>query len=179
MKIVLGIIVVAVITIVVIGRLDKGEKVNAPDGSTAEKRESYLLSRGIQVDSTSSVAEVMVPADFDERFTRYNEMLKSDGFDLEPLRGETVKKCNFVVTNRPDIGDRVTAVLLVKDEGIVAAHLVDEATGKLYCISGSDPTAAEAILPTDEDQAVANEGAEVSTGDDKATEVAADAYPTD
>lgn len=186
LKVVLGVAVVAVAAIVVISKVRPREDDVLLDGSTTEKREAYLLSIGIQVDPTSSIAEVMVPEEFDERFAAYNEMLKGCGFDLEPLKGEAVKKCSYTVTNRADLGAPVTVVLLVRDGTIVAGHMVDEASGTLYPLfpapDAADTTAEETLLPTVTDQSLVTADGTVITDNEmtgETTEVAADAYPTD
>ncbi len=152
-------------------------------GETEEQREEFLLSYDIQVDQTSSVAKVMVPEEFDERFLDYNDMLKSTGFDLEPLRGETVTKCTYLVTNRPELGE-VKAVLLVSDGFIVGGHLLDSKSGELYPLnhgaesdkseSGAEGEAQETLLP-----AVSEEAAAESAGEINYDEIPAGAFPSD
>ncbi len=185
LKIVLGIMAAALVAVVATGKLKPATESALPDGSSAEKRQEYLLGFGIQVDPTSSVAEVKVPEEFDERFAEYNEMLKTQGFDLEPLKGEAVKKCSYVVVNRPDIGERVTAVVLVKDDSIVAAHLVDEATGRILPLTGVAGDAEETLLPSVEDgqqgEAVGADAQTEPLEDDSEVWASTpeDAYPTE
>lgn len=152
-------------------------------GDTEEQREEFLLSYDIQVDPTSSVAKVMVPEEFDERFLDYNDMLKSTGFDLEPLRGETVTKCTYLVTNRPELGE-VKAIVLVSDGFIVGGHLLDSKSGELYPLNhgaagegeqtpeGSE--AEETLLPALSEEAAAEGGAEISYD-----EIPAGAFPSE
>lgn len=131
----------------IMGRIrGKGDGTEIP-GDTAEQREEYLRSVGIQVDPTSSIAEVKVPEEFDERFTEYNTMLQTTGFDLSNLRGETVKKCTYTVTNKPELCDNLSAVLLVYKGKIVAGHLLDVGTGMLYPLYETESAAQETILP--------------------------------
>ncbi len=184
LKIVLGIMVAALVAVVSTGKLKPSEEASLPDGSTDEKRQEYLLGFGIQVDPTSSVAEVKVPDEFDERFVEYNEMLKAQGFDLEPLKGEAVKKCSYTVTNRPEIGSRVTAVLLVKDDRIVAGHIVEETSGTILPLTGvSAGTTEETLLPSVVDEQGEPAGADASPeyeGDEEVyAPTAEDAYPTE
>ena len=118
-------------------------------GETSEQREEYLLSLGIEVEKNSTISQVTVPKDFDERFAQYNEMLKTTGFDLEPFRGEQVKKCSFKVTNRPELGDDIGAVLLIRNNCIIAGHLIDLATSELFPLCGEmEDASQQTILPT-------------------------------
>lgn len=131
-------------------------------GETEQQREEFLLSYDLQVDNTSSLAKVMVPEEFDERFEKYNEMLKGMGFDLEPLRGETVTKCTYLVTNRPELGN-VKAIVLVSGKTIVGGHLLDPKSGELYPLNhgateeddggGEAENAQETLLPAEAESA--------------------------
>jgi len=137
-KVLLGAVAAVIVIVGGVYFIGKGKdgtvkKTDIP-GATTEEREAYLLSVGIQVDTTSSVAEVVVPEEFDERFTAYNELLKTIGFDLEDLKGETVKKCTYTVTNKPELGENISAILLIYEDKVVAGHLVDNATGTLYAL---------------------------------------------
>ncbi|MEA4912155.1 MAG: DUF4830 domain-containing protein [Oscillospiraceae bacterium] len=160
--------VVAVIAVIFfIGKLKGGAGGDYTDGSTEELRRAYLASLGLELADTSSVADVGVPEEFDERFAQYNELLKTNGFDLEPLRGKTVKKCTYTVTNRSDLALNVQAVLLVYDGSIVGGHLLDVDGGKLYALVDA---AAQTILPAAQEAADAGAGQE---------EIPASAYPTE
>ncbi len=162
--------VVAVIAVIfLIGKLGDGAGTDYTDGSTEELRRAYLQSLGLELAETSSVADVGVPDEFDERFTEYNELLKTNGFDLEPLRGKTVKKCVYTVLNRTELALNVQAVLLVYDGRIVGGHLLDVGGGKIYALVDA---AAQTILPTNEPAAPAPETA----GEE---EIPASAYPTE
>ncbi len=174
--------VLAVIAVLVINKYGKPEADSLLAGETSEQREVYLLTRGIQVDPSSSVAEVRVPEEFDERFESYNATLKADGFDLEPLKGEAVKKCTYTVTNKPELGEDISAVLLIKDDTIVAGHLLNNATGEILALSGapSEQESVETILPLEPSEQEAGEGEEAQDGEaDESEETAADAYPTE
>lgn len=123
-----------------------------------------------------------MPEEFDERFESYNATLKADGFDLEPLKGEAVKKCTYTVTNKPELGEDISAVLLIKDDTIVAGHLLNNATGEILALSGapSEQESVETILPLEPSEQEAGEGEEAQDGEaDESEETAADAYPTE
>lgn len=147
--IIAAIAVLAALAVVIGGKLfGGGQPDGAIPGDTAEQREQYLSSLGLEFSRSSTVVEVAVPDEFDERFTEYNEMLRTAGFDLEPHRGETVTKCTYIISNRGDIGTNVNAVLLVRDGCIIAAHLVSVDDGSLHPMVGASQT----ILPTQNPQ---------------------------
>ena len=145
LALVAAVAVLAVVVIAVGGRLMGGHAPDGIPGDTAEKRESYLTSMGLEFSKSSTLVEVAVPEQFDERFAVYNEMPKKAGFDLEPYKGATVQKCTYIVSNRADLGKNVNAVLLVKDGAIVAAHLVSIDDGGLHPLVAAEQT----ILPAD------------------------------
>lgn len=143
--IIAAIALLAVIAVFVGDRVWGGNDGGALRGDTAEKREEYLRSVGLEFSRNSSVIEVTVPKEFDESFATYNEMLKTGGFDLAEFKGQKLSKCTYIVTNRTDIGKNVNAVLLVSDGRIVAGHLVSVDDGKVYPLAAASTT----ILPTD------------------------------
>ncbi len=109
----------------VIGNQGESDITGIP-GETTEQREAYLNSLGYELHNNSTVAEVEVPAEFDERFYAYNEMLKTTGFDLEPFKGETINKCTYIVTNYGDEQTGVSAILLVREGTVIAGHILIE-----------------------------------------------------
>lgn len=76
LALVAAVAVLAVVVIAVGGRLMGGHAPDGIPGDTAEKRESYLTSMGLEFSKSSTLVEVAVPEQFDERFAVYNEMLK-------------------------------------------------------------------------------------------------------
>ncbi|MEG0750497.1 MAG: DUF4830 domain-containing protein [Oscillospiraceae bacterium] len=152
-----AVVVLAVVAVFIAGKIKdakEGGESQSFVGETGEQREEFLRTLGIQVDSTSSIAEVKVPEEFDERFATYNEMLKTQGFDLEPLRGKAIKKCTYTVTNRPELGEGINAVVLVRAGKIVGGHLLNPKNGDLQPLSkisqpeeGGPSGAQDTILP--------------------------------
>ena len=179
---VLIVAIAAVAVVVVIGKVKEKKEAAGAAGETGEQREEYLRSVGLQVDTTSSVAEVKVPQEFDDRFTQYNAILAPTGFDLSGLRGETVMKCTYRVTNRSDLGENISAVLLVHGGRIVGGHLLDTDTGALYPLFGeieqpAQQEAQETILPSAE----TTQGTAAQTAEPSAETAALpeSAYPSD
>jgi hypothetical protein len=182
LMLIVAVIVLVLVAVYVVGRVKGTGTDDAAliPGGSVEDREQYLSSIGLQVDATSSVAEVGVPEEFDERFTQYNEMLKLTGFDLEPLQGKTVKKCTYTVTNRPELGASVSVVLLVYDDQIVAGHMLDNATNTLYPLFDSvPPVAEETILPSEQPVVDEAEGVQQGEQDAPPEEIPTDAFPSD
>ncbi len=175
--------------VLLLGGKDNDSSVGEIDGSTEETRRSYLSSLGLVLSETSSIADVGVPEQFDERFTEYNEMLKTTGFDLEGYKGKTVKKCTYTVVNREDLGGEVNAVLLLDGNAVVGGHLVNLKSGTLYPLfeataeeqGETAPETEETILPAEETAAEPtedlNEGETESETEKE--EIPASAFPTE
>ena len=63
--------------------------INRIDGSTNALRVAYIKSLGLEVDETAiSVKEIVIPVDFGEVYSRYNDLQKKAGFDLTRFKGE-------------------------------------------------------------------------------------------
>ena len=89
--------------------------------STAEERLSFLSQFGWELEADPvEVCEVIIPAEFDETYTKYNEIQKAQGFDLTPYAGMRVKRWTYRVKNYPAYEDKscIRANILVCD-GIV------------------------------------------------------------
>lgn len=84
--------------------------------STDEERMNFIAQTGYTVSAEPvSVTEIMIPEEFDEVYTQYNELQKNDGFDLSSYCGCTVKKWTYTVTNYPEYenSDAIQLTLLV------------------------------------------------------------------
>lgn len=90
--------------------------------ANAEEREEFLLQFGWQINPDPiEVKEIVIPEDFDDVYTRYNEIQKQQGLDLEIFKGVRVKHWSYEVLNYPDYeasSGAIRANLLIYD-GIV------------------------------------------------------------
>ena len=67
---------------------------------TAEERIAFLSQFGYEVTQDPlKVEEIIIPEEFDETYTQYNEIQKTQNFDLEKYKGCRVKKWTYEVTN--------------------------------------------------------------------------------
>lgn len=110
-KLILLVAAVTAIVIVfsVISNSENAEKVTPTDGvmnfsaSTEEERMNFITQLGLNVEKEpSEVTEVIIPEEFDETYTSYNEIQKTAGLDLEHYKGCTVKRWTYTVTNYPE-----------------------------------------------------------------------------
>ena len=95
---------------------------------TNEDRVAFLESFGWEVDPNPEMTqEVRIPAEPNEVFARYNELQKSQDFDLEPYGGKCVKQYRYRITNHPDVGAPVYATLLVSGGQVIGGDVTSAA----------------------------------------------------
>lgn len=87
------------------------------------ERVGFLRSLGYEVDAASAeVREVLIPDEFDEVFSKYNDVQQTAGMDLEPYRGRRMKCWTYEITNYPD-DSSVLAHLYVYNDKIVGGDV--------------------------------------------------------
>lgn len=73
--------------------------------ATEEERAQLLKNLGCETDNQApDVREVRIPDEPDEVFTRYNELQKQSGMDLERCLGKRVKVYTYHVLNSAESG---------------------------------------------------------------------------
>ncbi len=84
---------------------------------TNEERIALIASFGWKCEETPhEMTEVSVPLEFDSVYEAYNELQKPLGLDLYPLRGRTLRRYTYVLTNHPDSGTVYATLLFSLDE---------------------------------------------------------------
>ena len=90
--------------------------------ATAQERMAFLSQFGWEVtEDPIEVAEVIIPAAFDETYNRYNDIQRAQGFDLKNFAGKRVKRWTYEISNYPGYEGKpgvVQANLLI-DKGLV------------------------------------------------------------
>ena len=90
-----------------------------------DDRIAYLSGFGWRVeDEPVQTQEVRIPTEPNEVFTRYNDLQRSQGFDLMQYAGKTVKRYVYRIENYPDGGDgSYYATILVYQNGIIGGDV--------------------------------------------------------
>ena len=84
--------------------------------NTNEDRIAFLQQYGYEVSSEPvKVQQVRIPTEPSDVFSRYNELQKSQGYDLEPLAGKCVNRYVYEITNYPTEGQYYATLLIYKD----------------------------------------------------------------
>lgn len=77
----------------------------SPDYSAATQDDitSFINQLGLTVKSEpDSITQVLIPSEFDDVYTNYNELQKQAGLDLSPYKGCTAKRWTYTVSNYPE-----------------------------------------------------------------------------
>ena len=146
---------VIVALIALLGGKDTPTTATAGSMSANDSRVAYLAEMGWQVDTTPKESgQVKIPQEQSTVFTRYNDLQKSQGFDLSPLTGQTVMRYVYKVNNFPNATDPVYATLLVHKDKIIGGDVTDtSAKGKILPLKRQDVSVPEESLPTTESTA--------------------------
>ena len=101
------------------GTPDPAQEPVTVDAKTNEGRVAFLKVFGWEVaQEPVQTQEVRVPTEPNEVFQRYNELQRSQGYDLTQYAGKTIRRYVYTVTNYPaaDGGPYYATVLVYKDE---------------------------------------------------------------
>lgn len=100
------------------------------EADTNEARVKFLTDLGWEVNTTPTESmQVRIPKESAEVFTRYNELQKSQGFDLTGYAGKTVMRYVYQISNFPGATEPVYATILVSDDKIIGGDITDTAPG--------------------------------------------------
>ena len=109
-----------------------GGKDSAPTASNGvannDARVAFLKSFGWDV-TTSPVesGQVRIPETGNTVFSRYNELQKSQGYDLSAYAGKTVMRYVYLINNYPDATAPVYATLLVYKNQVIGGDVTNTA----------------------------------------------------
>ncbi len=128
--ILLALIIIAVVTIAAV--LSNSTPVSGSQAAVkylaanAEERRTFLTQYGWEVtDDPIEVAEVLIPAEFDEVYNEYNEIQMAQGLDLLEYAGTRAKRWTYGVNNYPgyENSDVIRANVLVYDGRVIGGDI--------------------------------------------------------
>ena len=104
----------------------KVDNINMSAG-TAEERVAFFSQFGWQVNETPlEIKEVVIPTEFDETYTRYNEIQKEQKLNLENYKGVRVKMFSYEILNYPGYTDTDGVIhgnILVYDDTVIGGDV--------------------------------------------------------
>ena len=126
--IILGAIAALIIGCILIFGGNKADEPTATSVADNDSRIAFLHSFGWQV-STSPVSsgQVKIPDTQSAIYQRYNELQKSQGYDLSKYAGQTVMRYVYKITNYPGATEPVYATVLVFQGQIIGGDVTDTA----------------------------------------------------
>ena len=127
-------IIIAVIVAVAVLIASRGNGAPSREADTNEKRVAFLTGFGWEVNTQPLQTQaVTVPKKQSEVLSRYNELQKSQGYDLSKYAGETATRYVYEILNYPDATEPVYATLLVCDGKIIGGDVTNSAPeGKMH-----------------------------------------------
>ena len=125
-----GVLLLAVILLIVMLATGGNESVSDPIGASNDDRVAYLATYGWSVDATpTETQKVRIPDSADNRvFARYNELQKSQGFDLSKYAGQEVMRYVYEILNYPEASAPIYATVLVYDGHIIGGDVTNSAS---------------------------------------------------
>ena len=142
-KRILIVTIAAIAAIVVLCVLDSMLAAPADDSAASSmevtaaddtERAQFLEQYGWTVSPPpAEVYEVEIPQTFDEIYETYNDLQRSQGFDLSAYRGMRVKRWSYDILNYPDGIRDVRANLLVYNDKVIGGDICSmESDGFLH-----------------------------------------------
>ena len=159
-KIMLILAAIAALVLSVILLLGDGKENASPTAagqiSGNDARVQFLKDFGWDVTSSpAETSQVKIPAETTEVFDRYNNLQKSQGYDLTDYAGKTVMRYVYKINNFPGTTEPVYATLLVYKNQVIGGDVTD--TAAKGQIRGFKMPEATATTPTQTTAAVTNE----------------------
>ena len=145
---ILGVIAAGIIALIVaFGGGDDAQTTSAPSVSNNDARVRFLTDFGWDVTtSPTESSQVRIPENTTEVFDRYNQLQKSQGYDLTDYAGRKVMRYVYKINNYPSATDPVYATLLVYKNQIIGGDITDTAAnGKVqgFQMPGTETVPAE------------------------------------
>ena len=123
----------AIAALIFLGGNDSQPTVSMTTPATADTNEArvkFLTDLGWEVTTSPAEAtEVKIPRSDDEVFARYNELQKSQGYDLTKYAGKKVMRYVYQVENFPGAKEPVYATVLVYKDKIIGGDITDTTPG--------------------------------------------------
>lgn len=91
---------------------------------TNEDRVGFLKEYGWEVDEQPvEFEEVLIPSEFEDVISEYNDLQKSQGYDLLKYKGKRVMRYSYNVKNYPNVQENVRANLLIYKNTVIGGDV--------------------------------------------------------
>ena len=127
--VILGVIAALIVAIVLLFGGSKTQTTAAPVTNN-DARVSFLAGFGWDItNSPTESSQVRIPENTTEVFERYNNLQKSQGYDLTTYAGKNVMRYVYKVNNYPNATEPVYATVLVYKNQVIGGDITDTAAG--------------------------------------------------
>ena len=128
---ILGAVVALIAAAVLIfGGGGETQTTGAPAVTNNDARVGFLKNFGWEVtNSPTESSQVRIPENTSEVFERYNELQKSQGYDLSRYAGKNVMRYVYKVNNYPNATEPVYATVLVYKNQVIGGDITDTSAG--------------------------------------------------
>ena len=126
---IVGIIAAVILAVIwLFGGTGDAAETAAPSVSTNDGRVNFLKGFGWDIAaSPAESSQVRIPEESSEAFGRYNNLQKSQGYDLTEYAGKTVMRYVYKINNYPGTAEPVYATLLVYKNQIIGGDVTNTA----------------------------------------------------
>ena len=147
-----GLIIALILTL---GGSKKADPTAVTTMSDNSSRVQFLRELGWEVTtSPKESSQVRIPKEMSPAYERYNELQKSQGYDLSRFAGKTVMRYVYQINNYPGAAEPVYATLLVYKNQIIGGDITDTAAqGAVRGLQQTQPT-QPATVPSETDAPV-------------------------
>ena len=159
-KIVIGLIALVALVIALSSLLGgKKEETAVTTMSDNDSRVQFLQSQGWEViTSPKESGQVKIPTEPTPLYSRYNDLQKSQGYDLTQYAGKTVMRYVYEVTNFPNAQQPVYATVLVYKNKIIGGDITDTAAkGAVQGLKKPDTAAPGDVPPVSSENSAPTE----------------------
>ncbi len=117
----------AFVVLAVAVRIESFNKTSANGIECSDENDirEYIMSFGLELGNCTA-DEITIPQEFNDVYKNYNDIQKSQGFDLSEYKGVLVKRYTFNVLNHAD-GENVFAEVLLCDNVVIGADVYSTA----------------------------------------------------
>lgn len=146
--IILAAVVGVILALILLFGGSDSESTSTQPLSGNDGRLAFLQGMGWQV-TTSPVesGQVRIPTEQTPVYQRYNELQKSQGYDLTEYAGKTVMRYVYKVNNFPGATEPVYATLLVYKDQVIGGDITDTAAKGI--VQGLKKQTPQPALPTE------------------------------
>ncbi len=127
---VLGAIAAVIVALILLFGGSDAQTTSAAPVSSNDARVAFLKNFGWDVtNSPAGSSQVRIPEHTSEVFDRYNQLQKSQGYDLTQYAGKNVMRYVYEINNFPGATEPVYATMLVYKGQVIGGDITDTSAG--------------------------------------------------